>query len=96
MSKTPNQTEKTTNAPPVFNYAQAAKRSSQNLENTQKPKSNESKPAAAVTETKVEAPKVEAPSSFAAALAKNAQPASANTYVYIFSKRLWAFLFHGN
>ena len=68
MNRTPNTPEKTTNAQPVFNYAQAAKRSSQNLENTQKPKPivNESKPA----ETKVETANVEAPS-FAAALSKN-------------------------
>lgn len=68
MNRTPNTTEKTTNAQPVFNYAQAAKRSSQNLENTQKPKPtvNETKSA----ETQVEAAKVEAPS-FAAALTKN-------------------------
>jgi hypothetical protein len=92
MNKTSNSTEKTTNAQPVFNYAQAAKRSSQNLENIQKPKPNESKPAAPVTETKVEAASVEAPSSFAAALAKNAQPATTTTYVYNFIL-VWHFLF---
>lgn len=66
MNRTPNTTDKPTNAQPVFNYAQAAKRSSQNLENTQKPKPivNESKPA------EVEAVNVET-SSFAAALTKN-------------------------
>lgn len=67
MNRTPNTNEKTTKAQPVFNYAQAAKRSSQNLETSQKTKpttTNESKPA------KVEAANVEAPSSFAAALNK--------------------------
>lgn len=54
MNRTPNTTDKPTNAQPVFNYAQAAKRSSQNLE-TQKPKQNESKPV------ETEAVKVEAP-----------------------------------
>lgn len=69
MNRTPNTNEQTTKAQPVFNYAQAAKRSSQNLESTTKPKptTNESKPA------KVEAANVEAPSSFAAALSKNTQ-----------------------
>jgi hypothetical protein len=78
MNRTPNTTEKT-NAQPVFNYAQAAKRSSQNLE-SQKPKSTTTTPTA-VNEPKAsvaEAATVEAPSSFAAALSKNAQP---NTYV---------------
>ncbi|KAK4511614.1 ribosomal protein S5 [Mucor velutinosus] len=77
MNRTPNTTEKT-NAQPVFNYAQAAKRSSQNLE-SQKPKPNTTTPAAAANESKsteAEAAKVESPSSFAAALSKNAQATS--------------------
>lgn len=81
MNRTPNTNEKT-NAQPVFNYAQAAKRSSQNLE-SQKPKPNTTTPAAAANESKsteTEAAKVESPSSFAAALSKNAQ---ATSYVII-------------
>ncbi|RCH84930.1 hypothetical protein CU098_005843, partial [Rhizopus stolonifer] len=72
MNRTPNTTEKT-NAQPVFNYAQAAKRSSQNLE-SQKPKTtpapstNESKPTAE-SAAKVES----APASFAAALSKKTE-----------------------
>lgn len=74
MNRTPNTTEKT-NAQPVFNYAQAAKRSSQNLE-SQKPKTNTSTPANESKSPEAEAAKVESPSSFAAALSKNAQSTS--------------------
>lgn len=76
MNRTPNTTEKT-NAQPVFNYAQAAKRSSQNLE-SQKPKPNTTTPAVAneSKSTEADAAKVATPSSFAAALSKNAQATS--------------------
>lgn len=75
MNRTPNTTEKT-NAQPVFNYAQAAKRSSQNLE-SQKPKPNTTTPAVAneSKSTEADAAKVATPS-FAAALSKNAQATS--------------------
>ncbi|CEP14021.1 hypothetical protein [Parasitella parasitica] len=74
MNRTPNTTEKT-NAQPVFNYAQAAKRSSQNLE-SQKPKINTNTSANETKAPEAEATRVVPPSSFAAALSKNAQAAA--------------------
>ncbi|OBZ87917.1 hypothetical protein A0J61_04035 [Choanephora cucurbitarum] len=88
MNRTPNTTEKT-NAQPVFNYAQAAKRSSQNLE-TQKPKAtpspsttsaNETTPSSAAEPAKVEPESSKKPEATKDITAKSADAAPAQSNV---------------
>ncbi|KAI7861263.1 hypothetical protein BDF14DRAFT_478470 [Spinellus fusiger] len=74
MNRTPNTTAQTNakSTPPVFNYAQAAKRSSQNLDQ-QRPKSNEPKPNGNPRFNGTSTPTAKPnPPSFAAALGKTA------------------------